>query len=389
VAAVQECEQKKAQMIQKNAEKEKTLEEILGKVQNVFKEASLIQQSLPNSTLCVPVNDDAKLLPQPLYTLFYSASCYQQSFERKDFKIFIKGDSEAALVFAKSLDNKSRQMQSTQMMDVDSGFHKIAESKSLSESECGVVPHPLYVEVALSLADSSTVQLVFQFIPSLRLVTVLLLVSDVKVSPLLLVNLYPDDNGTQTFHHPEFAAQRCVWDRKECGVPYRWAQNLCGLHFVPSNVDNLFGRPVTLAAVLSAVQHRLLIQTSLQNQLTFLRKRTFPAQVPLSHTIKSKVVFSKWSSITVNEFPSSAHTSDEVDWWSEGSQYFSAVFTKGANLELTAFIQIAPEYPIRPPLIKLAFSKFATEVSDAGFQTDVNALAVLLSLFMMNYSIVI
>jgi hypothetical protein len=70
VAAVQECEQKKAQMIQKNAEKEKTLEEILGKVQNVFKEASLIQQSLPNSTLCVPVNDDAKLLPQPLYTLF-------------------------------------------------------------------------------------------------------------------------------------------------------------------------------------------------------------------------------------------------------------------------------------------------------------------------------
>jgi hypothetical protein len=206
------------------------------------------------------------------------------------------------------------------------------------------------------------------------------------------VCLWQDDNGLELPVNPHLLGLSAItWDRALHGIPFFWAQSLCGLHFVPPRLDALSaasGRPVTLTGVLAALHHRCLVQASLTTQLATLKQKRFPNSI--APPVKTRVKFESWAPLARADFArvchaspylnpprpaadshssassssSSSHETREFDWWSEGSQCFSAVFSKGAT-ELTAYIQITPEYPIRPPLLCLAFTKTADPLPDA------------------------
>ena len=363
VAEVKAAERRKTVILQSNTEKQQFLDDLAGKVKAIYQDATALQQRLPVVAEVNPVPDTANQLPVPLYVLYHAANCYISSFAQQSLQVAITTDTQS---------NRPEHT-STQ-----AGFHPLSITLTL------IFPLPS--------GSSTSAQLRFFYREQPGVVAVSVTVQNAASSPTLLTNLYPDDDGTLLPVGLTPEERKCGWDRATFGSAYRWAQNLAGLHFVPSYADQLHRRPVTLAAVLSAVHHRVLVQASLMQQISCLSRRAY-AHDDTRHT---KASFREWNEITSEDFhqatpvytpsssttitsPSSSSSSSGPSSWSnQDSRYFAVLFSKHREGDLKVLIQVTSEYPIRPPIIKLFFSSkssSSSSVSNEEQEAHVNALA--------------
>lgn len=331
---------------------------LAGQVSKLYSEALAIQSGMPKGPMLVPPPASCAALPPPLYNLYNLAIC---------FKSFMSSALVVAIIAEEPKDDG----------DVD-----MATGSSTTSENLEVTAAPSSVSITLK-TDKTEVCLLFKFIPVFDVVTVTPTGKGLHAS--LLTNLYPHDAGGDIPSNiGRLAGPKLglTIDRAH-GVPYRWAQALCGLHY-PHPHRQSYGQ-VDLASVLHRISHRIRVRGSLTKQYAHLQKKSLPglgAKLEGLLPAKPKAVISQWTRIKPAQYHSACQENPN-EWWKSGAEYFQAGISR-ANTALEVFVEVTAEYPFRPPRMHCRFSKKASTekalVPNALVKTTADPAALALSM---------
>ncbi|KAH6823157.1 THO complex [Perilla frutescens var. hirtella] len=196
----------------------------------------------------------AELLPPPLYVIYSQLLAQKEAFE-EGIELEITGSIKDAQAFARQLANKdnavSTNSDSSKLEDdlpdeEDDGQRRRKRPKKVPSKEnldqSGVYQsHPLKVTLhinddeASDLNSAKLITLKFEFLIKLDVVCVGVEGSSEPPENNILCNLFPDDTGLEL---PQQSAKLCIgnslsFDEKRTSRPYKWAQHLAGIDFLP------------------------------------------------------------------------------------------------------------------------------------------------------------
>jgi THO complex subunit 5 len=249
-ARVAELQAECAAQSDANAKVETFLDGLKGKLAGLADTSRPLQQfmHLPNAARSDSERATTAALPTPLYVLFAAANGYREACDAS-LGVRIDGDVAAAAQF-------------------------------VVDNDKPLTPFPLAVLLMFQLGgavagQSSTVPIRCAYLPSLNLVTVTVLTAELKAAGIgsqdVLVNLIPDDKGDVSpnpAHH--FGAQSRAIKFDAAARPYRWAQCLGGLDFVPLARSPQLDQRASVAAILGMLKERLVARRALATQIKSL-----------------------------------------------------------------------------------------------------------------------
>ncbi|XP_033628155.1 THO complex subunit 5 homolog A-like [Asterias rubens] len=352
--------------------------------------ASILKATIPvQEYLSMPIHEikaqhqTAKLLPRPLYILFVQASAYQEARD-SSMSLKIAGDQDAVtsagsispvLEEDSDSDNEETLTQSKRRRKTIGNKMEERREKLLSK-------HPLQVIMTLKCKDGSVLTLTFSYLMSLHVVTVGV---ELKLSPSaqtsacasdllspshLLSCLYPDDTGmespntTNAYQFSKLGMDAMSAYIKKTGYPYRWAQWLSGLDFLPQDCQEPNAKTSIstshMESTLKALRSRTRARLALTRQLASLERNTVPIQAQSMNLFPAKVAsrLSSWKTITMEEYKALSFVigSPALDLVEQYQYFFLATCTRG-SATLSAAVLLNVDYPRCPPHIVVGVSQ--------------------------------
>ncbi|KAI4339842.1 hypothetical protein MLD38_024737 [Melastoma candidum] len=221
---------------------------------------SLKKASLPvHSQLGLPQTKKLKqhhlseLLPPPLYVIYSLLAAQKEAFD-DDIDVEIEGSGKDAQCFARqqamndcgtSSNLEKSRFEDDAPDDDDDGQKMRKRSKKVPggqhlEKAIFLEFHPL--KVVLHVYDDETLDkksdklicLLFEYIMKLNVVCVGIESSDERLDDILC-NLFPDDDGLELPHQSAKLAvgDKPMFNERKSLRPYKWAQHLAGIVFLP------------------------------------------------------------------------------------------------------------------------------------------------------------
>ncbi|KAJ8628756.1 hypothetical protein MRB53_022079 [Persea americana] len=350
----EKLEQRKKSLLETIANRRKFLSSLPSHLKSLKKASLPVQQQLGIlHTKKLKQHHSAELLPPPLYVVYSQFLAQKEAFgENIDLEIL--GSMKDAQAFAYQQANKDTdvgtngesRLEDDGPDEDDDGQRRRKRPKKIPVKEnpdqAGVYQsHPLrlvlhiYDDEASSAKPVKLITLRFEYLVKLNVVCVGIEGSHEGPENNILCNLFPDDTGIDLPHETAklFAGDVVAFDERKTSRPYKWAQHLAGIDFLPEVSPLLIeGVPQTNettkgASVLSGlslyrqqnrvqtvvrrIRSRKKAQLALVEQLDSLAKRKWPPllykNVPWAlHT--PSCTLQSWSSIgpTPNEASSSS-----------------------------------------------------------------------------------
>ncbi|XP_042049285.1 THO complex subunit 5B-like [Salvia splendens] len=274
----------------------------------------------------------AELLPPPLYVIYSQLLAQKEAFE-ENIELEITGSIKDAHAFARQLANKdsaaSANSENSKLEDdvpdeEDDGQRRRKRPKKVSSKEnleqSGIYQnHPLKVILHINdddASDSNSTKLItleFEFLIKLDVVCVGVEGSEEPPENNILCNLFPDDTGLEL---PQQSAKLSFgsslsFDESRASRPYKWAQHLAGIDFLPEvspllSVSEESNRETTkhpsVSSGLSVYRQQSRVQTVVQR----IRARR-KAQLALAELLDSLGNL-KWPTLTCESIPWATHT---------------------------------------------------------------------------------
>ncbi|KAK9807675.1 hypothetical protein WJX72_005906 [[Myrmecia] bisecta] len=239
VRRLEELRSRKDALAQALASSRKFLESLASDVKEVKDKAKPLQEKLGAPPLRhVRIQPVAQLLPQPLYIIYMQAVASQQAFDLPISVTFhgLPSKAEEVLRAAREADQRN-----TSEATVDKGQPAAKRQKRSQEDEGPAAaledPYqefPLSVILWLLSAEGAKgLGVHFQHLPALGLVTARAVK---KEEDEVLAALYTGDSGlaSPSEHSQYLLGGTFQWDTSRRDRPYRWAQYLAGVDFVPN-----------------------------------------------------------------------------------------------------------------------------------------------------------
>ncbi|XP_077378240.1 THO complex subunit 5 homolog isoform X1 [Festucalex cinctus] len=351
---------------------------------------AIMQASLPvQEYLAMPVEQTqkhteiAQHLPPPLYVLFVQANAYGQACD-KNLSVSISGDVDEAKAMSKPPED-------SQDDDSDSDAEEEQEKTKRRRPTAGgqlddkrremLKRHPLSLSFDLTCKDGSVLNLYFYYLINLNIMTVKAKISastdlttaisagELVKSETLLSCLYANDSGRETPN----PANRYQFDKvgivtfadyvEDLGHPYKWVQNLGGLHF-PNDASEgvLVGSSLSASHMentMKLLRGRVLSRLALHKQFASLEHNIIPVTSECLHLFPAKIIsrLTRWTTITHEEYMDltfARHVTD-AGLAKETDMYFSGIVERG-TARLQAAVVLNPRYPEIPPLFSLALN---------------------------------
>nr|XP_057926881.1 THO complex subunit 5 homolog [Doryrhamphus excisus] len=348
---------------------------------------AIMQASLPvQDYLSMPVEQTQKQtevaqhLPPPLYVLFVQANAYGQACD-KNLSISIRGDVDEAKALSKPPED-------SQDDESDSDAEEEQEKTKRRRPTAGgqlddkrremLKWHPLSLSFDLMCKDGSVLHLFFYYLMNLNIMTVKAKVSastdlttaisagELVKSDTLLSCLYANDHGRETPN----PANRYQFDKigivsfadyvEELGHPYKWVQNLGGLHFPSDSSESaLMGSSLSASHMentIKLLRGRILSRLALQKQFASLEHSIIPITSECLHLFPAKILsrLTCWTTITYEDYmalPYTRHVTD-AGLARETDMYFSGEVERG-TARLQAAVVLNPRYPEICPVFSL------------------------------------
>ncbi|KAL6521916.1 hypothetical protein OROMI_031793 [Orobanche minor] len=196
----------------------------------------------------------AELLPPPLYVIYSQLLAQKEAFE-ENVELEITGSVKDAQAFARQLANKDSALptnsENSKIEDdapdeEDDGQRRRKRPKKVpskgSLDQSGIYQsHPLKIALHVNddevsdLKSAKLITLKFEFLIKLNVVCVGVEDSEENTQNNILCNLFPDDTGLEL---PQQSAKLLIgnflsFDVKRTSRPYKWAQHLAGIDFLP------------------------------------------------------------------------------------------------------------------------------------------------------------
>ncbi|CAN4092697.1 unnamed protein product [Withania somnifera] len=202
----------------------------------------------------------AELLPPPLYVIYSQLMAQKEAFgENVDLEIV--GSVKDAQAVARQQANKdtggSASVESSKVDDdideEDDGQRRRKRPKKIPSKEslqqAGIYQtHPLKVilhihdDEKFDLQSRKLVTLKFEYLIKLNTVCVGVECSQENADNDILCNLFPDDTGLELPHQSaKLIDNSIVFDERRTSRPYKWAQHLAGIDFLPQVAPSFRG----------------------------------------------------------------------------------------------------------------------------------------------------
>lgn len=196
----------------------------------------------------------AELLPPPLYIVYSQFMAQKEAFD-ENIELETIGSLKDAHAFARQQTSKENGISSHHESsridddvpdDEDDGQRRRKRPKKVAGREnaelTGVYQaHPLRILIHVhddEVSDPRPARLIslkFEYLFKLNVVCVGVEVSNEAVENNVLCNLFPDDDGLELPHQSAklLLGDGAVFDEKRTMRPYKWAQHLAGIDFLP------------------------------------------------------------------------------------------------------------------------------------------------------------
>ncbi|XP_040995614.1 THO complex subunit 5B [Juglans microcarpa x Juglans regia] len=293
----------------------------------------------------------AELLPPPLYVIYSEFLAQKEAFcENMDLEIV--GSLKDAQAFARQQANKdtgiSTNVESSRLEDdapdeEDDGQRrrkrpKRVPSKENLDQEGLYQVHPLktilhiYDDEVSDLKSAKLITLKFEFLLKLNAVCVGIEGSHDGSENNILCNLFPDDAGIELPHQAAklSVGDALTFDEKRTSRPYKWAQHLAGIDFLPelSPLLTSHGAPSGETAKSDAVISGLSLyrqQNRIQTVVQRIRSRK-KAQLALVAQLDLLMKL-RWPAVTCESVPWALHNpiSNLHGWSTVGHQSIQAL----------------------------------------------------------------
>ncbi|KAG9451039.1 hypothetical protein H6P81_011004 [Aristolochia fimbriata] len=356
----EELEKRKKSLLETIANRKKFLSSLPSHLKSLKKASMPVQQQLGiQHTKKLKQHNLAELLPPPLYIIYSQFLAQKEAFDEK-IDLEIVGNIKDAQAFARQQANKdtagvNANAESTKTEDEvldeeEDGQRRRKRPKKLVVKEnlphTGVYQsHPLNIILHVYDNEGSDpnkpaklVTVRFEYLLKLNVVCVGIEGSPDGPESNILCNLFPDDTGVDLPHQMGklLAGDIVSFDQKRTLRPYKWAQHLAGIDFLPEVSYHLMGpesensETPKVASVLSGLalyrrQNR--IQTVVQR--IRLRKK---AQMALAEQLESLAKL-KWPTLSYENVPWASHTpSCTIQSWVAGGTDSSQVPSVSAVL---------------------------------------------------------
>ncbi|MCD7461538.1 THO complex subunit 5B [Datura stramonium] len=202
----------------------------------------------------------AELLPPPLYVIYSQLMAQKEAFG-ENVELEIVGSVKDAQAVARQQANKdtgvSASLESSKVDDdideEDDGQRRRKRPKKIPSKEsleqAGIYQtHPLKVTLHIHDDEKSDLQsrklvtLKFEYLIKLNSVCVGVEGSQENADNDILCNLFPDDTGLELPHQSaKLIDHSIVFDERRTSRPYKWAQHLAGIDFLPEVSPSLRG----------------------------------------------------------------------------------------------------------------------------------------------------
>ncbi|XP_031391143.1 THO complex subunit 5A [Punica granatum] len=324
----EQLEERKRSLLQTIANRKKFLSSLPSHLKSLKKASLPVQNQLGVlHSKKLKQHHSAELLPPPLYVVFSQLMAQKEAFEEK-IDLEIIGSMKDAQTFVRQQANKdsgiSSNQESSRLEDdvpdeEDDGQRRRKRPKKVPSKEnlehAGYYQvHPL--KVILHIYDDETsdpkpvklVTLKFEYMLKLNVVCVGIEAANEGPQDNILCNLFPDDTGLELPHQSAKLAggDNLKFDVKRSSRPFKWAQHLAGIDFLPEvspllkaqeNTSDEMSKSDVFASGLSLYRQQNRVETILQR----IRSRK-KAQLALVEQLDSLEKL-KWPALSYKSVP--------------------------------------------------------------------------------------
>ncbi|KAE8715489.1 THO complex subunit 5B [Hibiscus syriacus] len=317
---LEKLEQRKKNLLETIANRKKFLSSLPSHLKSLKKASLPVQNQLGVlHTKKLKQHHSAELLPPPLYVIYSQFMAQKEAFG-EDIDLEIIGSMKDAQAFARQEANKenglSTSVESSRLEDdvpdeEDDGQRRRKRPKRVPSMEAidnaGVYQvHPLkiilriYDDEASDPESAKLVTLKFEYLLKMNVVCVGIDGSTEGPECNILCNLFPDDTGLDLPHQSAklFIGEGASFDEKRISRPYKWAQHLAGIDFLPEvspllssheapNSETksdavisglaLYRQQNRVQTVIERIRARIKAELALTKQLDSLMKLKWPA----------------------------------------------------------------------------------------------------------------
>ncbi|OMO78927.1 THO complex, subunit 5 [Corchorus capsularis] len=274
---LEKLEQRKKSLLETIANRKKFLSSLPSHLKSLKKASLPVQNQLGVlHTKKLKQHHSAELLPPPLYVIYSQFMAQKEAFG-EDIDMEIIGSMKDAQAFARQQANKdnglSTSVESSRLEEdvpdeEDDGQRRRKRPKRVPSKEAidqaGIYQvHPLkvilhiYDDDAPDPRSAKLITLKFEYLLKLNVVCVGIEGSTEGPENNILCNLFPDDTGLELPHQLAklLVGGDATFDERRTARPYKWAQHLAGIDFLPevSPVLNIHENPYSENAVLSGL----------------------------------------------------------------------------------------------------------------------------------------
>ncbi|KAF8377546.1 hypothetical protein HHK36_030928 [Tetracentron sinense] len=253
----EKLEQHKKSLLETIANRKKFMLSLPSHLKSLKKASLPVQQQLGVlHTKKLKQHHSAELLPRPLYVIYSQFLAQKEAFE-EDIDLEIVGNMKHAQAFARQQANKdtgihiltnteNNRLEDDAQDEEDDGQRRRKQPKKIpgkgSLDQEGIFQiHPLKIILHIyddEVSDPKPVKLVtlrFEYLLKLNVVCVMIEGSHEGPENKMLCNLFPDDTGLELPHQAAklSAGDAVAFDEGRTARPYKWAQHLAGIDFLP------------------------------------------------------------------------------------------------------------------------------------------------------------
>ncbi|XP_016163112.1 THO complex subunit 5A [Arachis ipaensis] len=246
----EKLEQKKKTLSETIAKRKKFLSTLPSNFKPLKKASLPVQNQLGlEHTKKIKRHHSAELLPQPLYVIFSQLSAQKEAFgEAIDLEIIGSVKDAQALAHHQALKDNGISTGSELEDDEHNEdaqrpgkrLRRVQDRESLDQAGIFEV-HPLQIVLHVydnevsELKSAKLITLKFEYILQLNIICVGTEESNNGPENDILCNLFPDDTGCELPHQSAklFVGDSIMFIRDRTSRPYKWAQHLAGINFLP------------------------------------------------------------------------------------------------------------------------------------------------------------
>ncbi|XP_022768756.1 THO complex subunit 5B-like [Durio zibethinus] len=356
---LEKLEQQKKSLLEVIANRKKFLSSLPSHLKSLKKASLPVQNQLGVlHTKKLKQHHLAELLPPPLYVIYSQFMAQKEAFG-EDVDLEIIGSMKDAQALARQQANKDNglptSIESSRLEDdgpdeEDDGQRRRKRPKRVPSKEsidqAGVYQvHPLKIilhifdDEASDPRSTKLITLKFEYLLKLNVVCVGIEGSTEGPESNILCNLFPDDTGLDLPHQSAklFVGDAAMFDEKRISRPYKWAQHLAGIDFLPevspllNSHETSNGETKSDAVISGLALYRQ--QNRVQTVMQRIRSRK-KADLALAEQLDSLMKL-KWPSLNCKSVPWASHSPlcSLHSWSSVGSKVNEASSQPVADAE--------------------------------------------------------